>query len=175
MPTFDVPETGTEHCIIMVSELIGKYLWLIRTLTGTGKRGLLLQEITGKFERRYGMRYPRKTFNNHRAAIEEIFGVRIECDRSTNLYFIPFGEDVLDSDASTEWLVNTFTVNNLLTLGKERLSGRVSVEDIPSGQKFLTMIMQAMEDGKELGIEYAKYKSETSEKLHVQPFAVKEH
>ena len=159
----------------MVSELIGKYIWLIQTLTAAGDRGLTLQEIDGKYSRRYGQTYSRRTFNNHRLAVEEIFGVDIECDRKTNRYHIPFCEDVLDNDESIGWLVNTFTVNSLLSLGKERLSGRVSVEEIPSGQKYLTAIMQAMEDGKELEIVYGKYSSDSSETLHVQPLAVKEH
>ena len=159
----------------MVSELIGKYIWLIQTLTAAGERGLTLQEIDGKYSRRYGQAYSRRTFNNHRLAVEEIFGVDIECDRKTNRYHIPFSKDVLDNDESIGWLVNTFTVNSLLSLGKERLSGRVSVEEIPSGQKYLTAIMQAMEDGKELEIVYGKYSSDSSETLHVQPLAVKEH
>ena len=35
--------------------------------------------------------------------------------------------------------------------------------------------MQAMEDGRELEIEYGKYNSPVSDTLHIQPFAVKEH
>ena len=35
--------------------------------------------------------------------------------------------------------------------------------------------MQAMEDGKELEIAYGKYTSDSSENLHIQPLAVKEH
>ena len=159
----------------MVSELIGKYIWLIQTLTAAGERGMTLQEIDGKYSRRYGQTYSRRTFNNHRLAVEEIFGVDIECDRKTNRYFIPFSGDVLDNDESIGWIVNTFTVNSLLSLGKERLSGRVSVEEIPSGQKYLTAIMQAMEDGKELEITYGKYSSTSSEIFHIQPLAVKEH
>lgn len=159
----------------MVSELIGKYIWLIQTLTAAGERGMTLQEIDGKYSRRYGQTYSRRTFNNHRLAVEEIFGVDIECDRKTNRYFIPFSVDVLDNDESIGWIVNTFTVNSLLSLGKERLSGRVSVEEIPSGQKYLTAIMQAMEDGKELEITYGKYSSTSSEIFHIQPLAVKEH
>jgi len=159
----------------MVSELIGKYIWLIQTLSASGERGLSLQEISDKYERRYDQPYSRRTFNNHRIAIMDIFGFDIVCDRGTNRYSIPFGEEVMDNDKSVGWLVNTFTVSNLLTLGKERLSGRVSVEDVPSGQKYLTSIMQAMEDGRELEIEYGKYISRSSETLHIQPFAVKEH
>ena len=159
----------------MVSELIGKYIWLIQTLSASGERGLTLCDISDKYERRYDQPYSRRTFNNHRLAIAEIFGIDIVCDRGTNRYSIPYSDEVMDNDKSVGWLVNTFTVSNLLTLGKERLSGRVSVEDVPSGQIYLTSIMQAMEDGRELEIEYGKYNSPQTDTLHIQPFAVKEH
>ena len=161
--------------IPMVSDLIDKYIWLIRILTAAGERGLSLKDITDKYQVRYGQEYSRRTFNNHRSAVEMVFGVDIVCNRATNRYYIPFGDEVLDNDESISWLVSTFTVSNLLSLGKERLSGRVSVEEIPSGQKYLTPIMQAMEDNMELVIDYAKYTSSSPETLHVQPLAVKEH
>lgn len=159
----------------MVSELIGKYIWLVQSLIAAGDGGMTFKELNEKYSRRFGQAYSRRTFNNHRLAVADLFGIDIECDRSTSRYLIPYSGDVLDNDESIGWLVNTFTVNNLLSLGKERLSGRVSVEEIPSGQKYLTAIMQAMEDGKELEIAYGKYSSDSSETLHVQPFAVKEH
>ena len=159
----------------MVSELIGKYIWLVQSLIAAGGGGMTFKELNEKYSRRFGQAYSRRTFNNHRLAVADLFGIDIDCDRSTNRYFIPYSGDVLDNNESIGWLVNTFTVNSLLSLGKERLSGRVSVEEIPSGQKYLTAIMQAMEDGKELEIVYGKYSSYSSETLHVQPFAVKEH
>lgn len=159
----------------MVSELIGKYIWLVQSLIAASGGGMTFKELNEKYSRRFGQAYSRRTFNNHRLAVADLFGIDIDCDRSTNRYFIPYSGDVLDNNESIGWLVNTFTVNSLLSLGKERLSGRVSVEEIPSGQKYLTAIMQAMEDGKELEIVYGKYSSDSSETLHVQPFAVKEH
>ena len=159
----------------MVSELIGKYIWLVQSLIAAGGGGMTFKELNEKYSRRFGQAYSRRTFNNHRLAVADLFGIDIDCDRSTNRYVIPYSGDVLDNNESIGWLVNTFTVNSLLSLGKERLSGRVSVEEIPSGQKYLTAIMQAMEDGKELEIVYGKYSSDSSETLHVQPFAVKEH
>ena len=159
----------------MVSELIGKYIWLVQSLIASGDGGMTFKELNEKYSRRFGQAYSRRTFNNHRLAVADLFVIDIDCDRSTNRYFIPYSGDVLDNNESIGWLVNTFTVNSLLSLGKERLSGRVSVEEIPSGQKYLTAIMQAMEDGKELEIVYGKYSSDSSETLHVQPFAVKEH
>ncbi len=159
----------------MVSELIGKYIWLIQTLSAAGDDGLTLEEIADRFERRFDQTYSRRTFNNHRLAVSDVFGVEIRCDRRTNRYFIPFSEEAMDDEKSIGWLINTFTVNNLLALGKGRLSGRVSVEEIPSGHKYLTAIMQAMEEGKELEIVYGKYSASYSEKLHIQPLALKEH
>lgn len=158
----------------MVAELIDKYIWLIQTFINAGKAGLTLKQLERKWENRYNESYPRRSFNNHRESIADIFGIEIECDRSTNCYYISDGEDITDQDSSRQWLINTFTVNNLLSMGKERLSGRVSVEDIPSGQLHLTTIMAAMDSGNSLVISYRKYTSSVDDTLTVDPYAVKE-
>ena len=159
----------------MVSELIDKYIWLVQTFIDAGERGLSLPEISDRWTARYGGEdYPRRSFNNHREAVAEVFGIEIACNRSTNRYYIDAGESAVDKRQSVDWLVNTFTVNNLLTLSKERLSGRVSVEDIPSGQKWLVSVMQAMLDNTEMELHYRKYLSEEEEVRHIRPYAVKE-
>ena len=158
----------------MVTELLQKYIWLVQTFIRAGQIGLSLDELSDKWERRFDSSYSRRTFNNHRAAIEDVFGIQICCNRSTNRYFIEYSEDVSDDKAESAWLINTFTVNNMLSLGKKRLSGRVSVEDIPSGHKYLTPIMEAMTENQEIVIEYHKYTSAVPEKFTVRPYAVKE-
>ncbi|MDT3356622.1 MAG: WYL domain-containing protein [Bacteroidota bacterium] len=158
----------------MVSELLNKYIWLVQTFLNAGERGLDLGEVQSRWERRWGEEYSRRTFCNHREAIAEVFGIEIECNRSDNRYFIRYGEDVSDTRADAAWLINTFTVNSLLTLGQERLSGRVSVQNIPSGQRWLTVIMEAMTEDRVLKLEYRKYQSHDSEILNVSPYAVKE-
>ena len=158
----------------MIAELIDKYLWLIRLLAGKGERGLSLGEITSRYEDRYGEEYPRRTFNNHRSAIEEIFGIPIECNRSSRRYYIPYGEDAVDLDNTVRWMINTFTVDSLLQTGKKALQGRISVEDIPSGHKYLTILMQAMLDSRKVCITYKKYSREQGETLTVHPYALKE-
>lgn len=158
----------------MVTELLQKYIWLVQTFIRAGERGLSLSEITDKWESRFDSDYSRRTFNNHREAVEEVFGIRIECNRSSNRYFIRYTDDVSDENAESAWLINTFTVNNMLRLGKERLSGRVSVEDIPSGHLHLTSVMEAMTEGQKLRISYLKYTSSEAETLTLHPYAVKE-
>jgi predicted DNA-binding transcriptional regulator YafY len=123
---------------------------------------------------RFDSDYPRRTFNNHRDAVEEVFGIVIGCNRSTNRYFIKAGEGISDESAENAWLINSFTVNNMLRLSKEKLQGRVSVEDIPSGHMHLTEVMEAMTENLEVVMEYHKYTSDESEPLTIWPYAVKE-
>lgn len=158
----------------MVTELLQKYIWLVQTFIRAGEHGLSLEEITDKWEMRFDNGYSRRTFNNHRAAVEEVFGIVIGCNRSTNRYFIKAGEDISDESAENAWLINSFTVNNMLRLSKEKLQGRISVEDIPSGHMYLTEVMEAMTENLEVVMEYHKYTSEESETLTIWPYAVKE-
>ena len=158
----------------MVTELLQKYIWLVQTFIRAGEKGLSLEEISYKWEDRFDSPYSRRTFNNHREAVEDVFGIRIDCNRSTNKYYIEYSEDVSDEDAERAWLINTFTVNNMLSLGKERLSGRVSVEDIPSGHKHLTSVMEAMTEGHIIRISYLKYTSSKADIYTLRPYAVKE-
>ena len=153
----------------MVTELLQKYIWLVQTFIRAGEDGLDLQEICDKWETRWGSPYSRRTFNNHRKDVEDVFGIYIECNRSTNRYFIEYSDDVADENAESAWLINTFSVNNLLRSGKDRLSGRVSVENIPSGHIHLATIMDAMNDNLKLQIEYKKYSSDEPESLTIHP------
>ena len=69
----------------MVSELIDKYIWLVQTFIDAGPGGLSLPEIAARWTARYGgADYPRRSFNNHREAVAEVFGIEIACNRSTN-------------------------------------------------------------------------------------------
>lgn len=158
----------------MVTELLQKYIWMVQTFIRAGERGLDLSEIQDKWEDRWDGEYSRRTFNNHRDAITEVFGIRIECNRSTNRYFVRYSDDVADENAENAWLINTFTVNNMLRLGKERLSGRISVEDIPSGHRHMTAIMEAMMDNRMISINYHKYTRAQAEMFTLKPYALKE-
>ena len=158
----------------MVSELLQKYIWLVQTFIRAGEDGLSLQEISDKWESRFDSPYSRRTFNNHRKDVEDVFGIYIDCNRRTNRYFIEYSEDAADENAESAWLINTFTVGKVLSMGRQRLSGRVAVENIPSGHQHLTSVMEAMTDNHEIVIGYRKYSSTEAERLTLQPYAVKE-
>lgn len=159
----------------MVQELLNKYIWLVNQFVKAGDAGLSLPDVIRLWEDRWSTPYSRRSFCNHREAVAEVFGVEIECDRSSNRYFIRNSAEVTDSGSNAAWLINTFTVNNLLSMSKERLKGRISVESVPSGRKWLTPIMEAMEEGRQLRISYRKYADSAAAPLTVHPYGLKEH
>ena len=159
---------------VMVAELLNKYIWLIQKFITAGDKGMDLNEISEAWERKFGTCYARRSFNNHREAINAVFGIEIECDRSSNRYFIRDSGDISDRETGISWLIDTFTVNNMLSLGKGRLSGRVSVEDVPSGRKHLTPLMNAMQENNIVEITYKKYGDTEPEVRRVHPYGIKE-
>ena len=58
----------------MVTELLQKYIWLVQTFIRAGQKGLSLREIEDRWEGRFDLPYSRRTFNNHRDAVDEVFG-----------------------------------------------------------------------------------------------------
>ena len=74
--------------------LFRRYLWLLDVIYSAGR--ITLDEIRVRWQRNEmsgGEELPRKTFENHRKAVEELFDVNIACDRRTNT----------TSNAATTW------------------------------------------------------------------------
>ena len=74
----------------MTDRLYAKYMWLISTIYDAGK--ISFEDIARKWDNAYinDLHHPLKlrTFHNHRNAILMQFGVVIECQRGSNLYYI---------------------------------------------------------------------------------------
>lgn len=153
---------------------VHKYIWLLGMIISKGERGMVLEDILSSWEDHFGTPYSRRSFNNHRETINDLFGIEIKCRRTNNTYYVPYASEAVDLPQTSKWIIDTFTVNNMLSLSKERLSGRVSVEEIPSGHQYLTPIIGAMQQNHELCISYEKYDGLSEEELHIQPYAVKE-
>ena len=158
----------------MVTELLKKYIWLVQTILRSGEEGLPFTILQDKYRDRFGEEYSRRTFNNHRIAIQEIFDLDIQCNRSVNNYYIDQDQNGEVTHHDAAWLIDTFSVNQLLSHSQTKLKGRVSVEEIPSGHFFLTPVMEAMIDNRVLRLIYKKYNSKEASEYLIQPLAVKE-
>lgn len=157
----------------MSKNLINKYVWLVETLYKAKK--ITLKEINRRWtqtELSEGEEIPRRTFNNWKNAVEEMFGLVIMCDKhDDDRYYIENRED-LEGGGFQRWLLNTMSVNNTL-LENKALSGRILLENIPSGQDFLATVMEAMKKSKLLEINYKGYWSEHEHTFPVAPYCVK--
>ena len=156
----------------MANNLFNRYIWLVDTIYRSGK--ITFDEINRKWLRNDlsgGKMIPLRTFHNHRIAIEEMFDINIECDKSTYEYFIDNAEDMQRGGVRT-WLLNTFAVNNLIN-ESHKLKSRIQFENIPSGQKHLTTIIEAMRDGLKLRVSYQSFWMEKPAEFEVEPYFVK--
>ena len=155
----------------MAKNLFPRYIWLVDTIYHSGK--ITFEELNTKWLRNSmsnGKKIPNKTFHNHRIAIEEIFDINIECNKSTYEYYIDNAED-MERGGVRRWLINTFAVNNLIN-ESHKLKERIVFENIPSGQQYLTPIIEAMRDGVKVEITYQSYWSDAAT-FEIEPYFVK--
>ncbi len=103
--------------------------------------------------------------------MEEIFDVNIECNKSTNKYYIENAED-LNSNSIRAWLLSTFTVSNLIQ-ESAGIKERVLLENVPSGQKFLNTVLESIKENVQLQVEYKSYHEENSTTFILSPYFIK--
>ena len=154
--------------------LFNRYVWLVDTIYRAGR--ISFEEINERWQRsslnETGEELPLKTFHNHKNAIQQMFDINIECDRRAGyLYYIEHAEDMERGGVRT-WLLNTFAVNPLIN-ESHHLKRRILFEEIPSGQRFLTQIIEAMRDNRTLEMSYQSFWNNTASTFEVAPYCVK--
>ena len=159
----------------MAANLFNRYIWLVDNILRAGERGITLEEINRRWMRsQYNETceaYPERSFHRHKNAIKEMFDIDIECDKRTGCYTIANADDMNQGGVRT-WLLNTFAVNNLIN-ESHQLKRRILFEEIPSGQRFLTTIIEAMRDGLTVMLTYQSFSRNEPSTFEVHPYCVK--
>ncbi len=119
-----------------------------------------------------GIELARTTFNRHKDAIEDIFGIYIDCDRKDDYRYHIGNSEVLEDKTIQNWMLSTMNVNNLLSEHKS-IHNRVLLESVPSSEEFLSDIMMAMKRNVKINIFYQKYSNEPGKERIVAPYCVK--
>ena len=157
----------------MAKNLFNRYIWLVDTIYQA--RGITFEGINEKWLRSSmseGVELPLKTFHNHRKAIEDMFDINIICDkRGGYKYYIENADDMKRGGIRT-WLLNTFAVNNLINEA-HHLKRRIVFEQIPSGQKFLTPLIESMRDSQAVILRYKSFWRQDEYYVEVEPYLVK--
>ena len=150
------------------------YIWLADTIIAAGR--ISREDINRKWARSSfniegTMEIPERTFHNWKHAIEDLFELIIECDRSTDTYYVANADD-MRRDSLRKWLVNTFALNSLLSESRQ-IKDRILLEEIPGGMRYLTIVIEAMRDGKRLLLTYRSFEADHASTFRVEPYCVK--
>ena len=156
----------------MAKNLLARYIWEVSTIY-RAKR-ITLKEINEKWrDSPYydGKDIPRRTFDYHRKEVEMIFDVNIVCDKQDNTYRIEDDEGFKNGEVR-RWLINTFAMTNAIREARD-LDDRISLEQIPSAEPYLSIIIQAMREQKVLKMQYMSFDRTVSTHHELLPYAIK--
>lgn len=163
----------------MSKQLLSRYVWLVDTVYQAGSEGITFHDLSEKWKDNVllskGAEYNWRTFMRHRNDVWELFGVEIDCHKSTNSYYIAERGSLADTSAFRRWLMETLTVNNRINESAQ-LKDRILLEPNPSGGEFLATILEAMRDNLMLTFDYQSFWYENGHVSHffnVEPYALK--
>ena len=154
-------------------DLFKKYIWLVNTIFHTG--GISLQDLNRRWkqtEMSGGEPLSRTTFNRHKDAIEDMFGIIIECDLDDGYKYYVANPEVLRQHTVQNWVLTTLSVSNLVSESMS-LQHRIMLENVPSGGHTLRQIVQAMKGNHLLTVTYRRYGADSSHVFTVAPYCVK--
>lgn len=158
----------------MAKNQLKKCLWVLDTIYRTG--GISYKDIAARWEREHADdemgKLSNSTFRYYINLLQDLFDINIDCIASDGYKYRITSEHDLDGRQAKSWLLSAFAVNNILNANR-LLEGRVIYEEIPSGEKYLLPILDAMRQGRELDILYTPFYRSEPKKHHVQPYAVK--
>ena len=147
---------------------------MVNTIHRFGK--LTLEEINQRWldtEMSEGVPIARSTFNRHRDAILDMFGIIIECDKKDGFRYYIFNEEVLEEDTIQNWMLSTLSVNNILSESKA-VQNRILLESIPSDGDNLHKFIDAMKRSVRIKVSYRRYGAEAAKSdMILDPYFVK--
>jgi len=159
----------------MAANLFGRYVWLIDVLRQYKR---LTYEEINRLWKRSGLNdgeredLPLRTFHNHCKAIEDIFDVNISCDKRDGYRYYIETPELLEGDGLRSWLVDSYSVLNQIQADK-KLEGRILFEDIPSGHEWLTLIAQAMREGRVLRVVHQGFGKPEENYFDIEPYCLR--
>ena len=154
------------------SYLFECYVWLVNTIA----RGPITRAaIDDKWARASVNDYktdsiPECTFHRWRNNVELLFDVAIKCN-TRGEYYIEDGNNLHNDDWRNR-MFQLFAMNSLIKDSKG-LRDRILYEPIPSGELYLSIIVEAMRDNCTLGMTYQGFAQTEPSTFMVEPYCLK--
>ena len=156
------------------ANLFTRCMWLITTINAAGS--MTKAEIDSAWRRSSindakETEYHERSLRRHREHCWTMFGIEIEYNNRTRCYSIS-EQNSFDKNRLQEWMLNTFSVQQMLDEVKH-MSGRVVLEHIPSGHRFLTAILTAMKNSTKVEMSYQGFDRPEPHSFMLEPYCVK--
>ena len=159
----------------MAKNLFQRYVWLVDTISAHKNTGITLAEIQRRWHNSSlnyeGSELSARTFLNHCRQIESQFGIYIDCDKSSHTYYIKMYDSKWAKELNREML-NHFSLGVTLSEASA-ISNRVAVEQVPSGERHLATIINAMRSNHVLSMIYRSFRTGKEQQVMIEPFALK--
>lgn len=152
--------------------LFNCYIWLLNTIVrGPISRAAINEKWAHANANEYKQDYlPESNFHRWKDTIELLFDVKIKCN-GNNEYYIEEAADLRDADLRLR-LLNLMSMDSLLKDSKE-LSNQILFEPIPSGEKFLAPIIEALRDKTAIEMTYQGFTKDYPATFIVEPYCLK--
>lgn len=153
--------------------LFQQYIWLVNTIHRVGK--ISLEELNDKWvetDMSEGLPMARSTFNRHKDAIEDMFGLYIECDKRDGFKYYIGNAEVLEEETIQNWMLSTMSVNNVLAESRA-VADRILLESVPSDGENLHKFIEAMKRSVQIIVRYHRYAAEFETSMQVEPYCIK--
>ena len=157
----------------MARNLINRYVWLVDTISRYGRITLKdLNEAWLRSDISEGKPLARRTFFHYRDAVEEMFDINIQCDKSTFEYYI---DDTGGENKARlrSWVVDSVSMSGTLSSAQD-ISGRIMLENVPSAREHLPVIIDALKQNRRIRFSYKSYtRSNPTDGIVLEPYFVK--
>lgn len=157
------------------NELFRRYIWLVDLIYQND--GITRDEINrswriSNLNLNHESEIPERTFHPHKNAIRHLFDIEIICNRSGDKsYSIAQREDI-KNDKIKSWMIESFAVNALLN-ESANLKDRILFEPTPSGQSYLTPLLEAMRDNVMVELQYQSFHMDAPTPHLIEPYSMK--
>ncbi|MDO4972391.1 MAG: WYL domain-containing protein [Bacteroidales bacterium] len=149
-----------------------EYIWLVNVIRNAGSISFAeIQEKWLETEMSGGVELARSTFNRHKDAIEDIFGIYIDCNRRNGYRYRIGNEEVFADSSVQNWMLSTLSVNNTLSESLS-LQDRILLEQVHTKPELFSTIVDAMRRSLCITITYRRYAAE-AQLATFAPYCVK--
>lgn len=154
-------------------ETFRQYTWLLNIIQHAKKISYeRIRDLWIENDMNDGKPLSRTTFYRLRQAIEDMFGICIDCDTSDNYQYYISNPEVLKDNSTQNWMLQTLTVNNVL-IDSLSIKDRLVLEEIPVGMEYLQTIIKAIKNNHVLTVTYHKFNDPEGYTTYIEPYCLK--